>query len=235
MHFHCEVIIPPTDDVESSVALVMKQFDEDPKDDEEDYSKNGFWDWYVIGGRFAGNKLLASYDKKRLEEFHQWLQDEGVTVSGVQCGKQDLQPRSQIRKVDKKWNQMFPSAGNILVACPLFAHSNDQYGKDGRGTIEGDICPLKNAMDISCERVLFGGPSHNSSESENPWAGDLEPKFMLCRDQWNGCNHMKVDWDGTVRQALEKFSERADNYKEEYKAVISPQDDWLAVTVDYHS
>lgn len=232
MHYHCEVIMPPTDDVASAIASVMKAFDENAEDTEETSPGNTFWDFYVMGGRFAGHKLMARYDQVKIEEFHQWLRDAGVTVSGFQCGKKTLSPSSQIATVDAKWNAMFPSDKGA-VPCPIFNHSNDQYGRDGKGTIDGDICTLAEACAAECERVIFAGLSWNGDAKER--TGPLEATFMLCRTQWNGVNHMKVDWDGRVSTAIEKRKKHLESYGEEYRQQMTPQDDWLAVTVDYHS
>src|SRR6185312_17302888 len=110
------------------------------------------------------------------------------TVAGLQCGKQELSPSSQIPKVDAKWNEMFPSVE--FLPCPLFQHSNDQYGKGLSGTLPGDVCRLDAAPpDLECEGVIFAGPAYNSETKDH--TGHLEAKFMLCDSQWNGCNHMK--------------------------------------------
>ena len=97
-----------------------------------------------------------------------------MTVSGVQCGKHELQPATQIPAVDAKWNEMFPSGET--VKCPLFAHSNDQYGRNDDGTIAGDISSLADSLDVECGRVIFGGPSHSG---DSQWDGPLEATFML--------------------------------------------------------
>jgi hypothetical protein len=232
-HYHCEIVIPPTMDVEAAVASIMKPYDEDPREEDEDYSRShAFWDFWVIGGRWAGHKLLAKYDQAQIDAFHEWCTAEKITVSGVQCGKQALQPESQIPKVDAKWNEMFPSA--IPVPCPLFAHSNDQYGKGLSGTLPADVSRLDaTPLTMKCSRVIFAGPSYSSETKEH--TGPLEAKFMLCESQWNGCNHMKIDWDETFGGALEKQRESLKGYREEYAAKLVPQPDWLVVTVDYHS
>lgn len=233
MHHHCEIVIPPTTDIEASVAAVMKPFDEDPREKHEDHScQHAFWDFWVIGGRWAGHKLIARYDEAKIDEFYAWLNAEKVTVSGLQAGKHELSPATQIPKVDAKWNEMFPSV--IPVKCPLFRHSNDQYGKGLGGSLPQDVSRLGDVPErLKCSRVIFAGPSYESESKGH--TGPLEAKFMLAEDAWNGCNHMKVDWDGKLKTAVEKCHEHFKNYKAEYVEKILPQHDWLAVTVDYHS
>lgn len=228
MHHHCEIVMPPTDDIEGAVRDIMKPFSEN---DEENY--DAFWDFYVIGGRFAGSKQLAVYDKEKLDAFYQWLRDEKVTVSGFQCGKPQLSPPGQRIKVDDKWNEMFTPEGSEYTACPLFCHSNDQYGRDGIGTISGDIQKLADISEVECSRVIIAGPSWNSETKEHN--GPIEATFMLCDTQWNGVNHMPVDWDGKVSSAISQFTKKLKHYRDKYREVVTPKDNWLVVTVDYHS
>lgn len=212
MHYHLEIIMPPTEDVESAVREIMKPFSEN-----EDGNNNSFWDWYVIGGRFAGAKL--NYDKSKEDAFYAWLKEEGVTVSGVQCGKQELSPDTQALKVDAKWAEMFPESG--LDTCPLFAHYHDQY-KDSLQP--PDVALLGSvAKDLSASAVIVT-------------RGDrMEAEYMIHQSMWNGVTHIDTKWDGLVLSAVEMCKERMENYKEEYKANNTPTDDWLCVTVDYHS
>jgi len=234
MHHHCEIIIPPTDDIESAIKSIMKPFDENQSQEDHDHNpSNTFYDWYVIGGRWAGTKLMAGYDQEKIKIFKQWLQEEKITVSGLQAGKQALSPEDQIPKVDAKWNEMFPSDAGELMSCPMFAHSNDQYGRNGDGTIQGDICNLKDALAASCSRVIFAGPSYDSDSEKH--TGPLEATYMLCGSQWNGVNYMDVKWDGKVKTALEMFVGKLSNYGDEYRERVVPKDEWLVVTVDYHS
>jgi len=226
-HHHCEIVIPPTDDIEASIRSVLAPFDESNDDDS---SRHAFWDFWVIGGRWAGHKLMARYDQAKLAAFRVWLIAEEITVSSFTAGKEELQPKSQEPKVDAMWNEMFPSA--VPVHCPLFKHSNDQYAKGLDGTLPEDVCRLVDIPSgLDCSRVIFAGPSY----LDGVWAGPVEAKFMLCRSQWNGCNHMDIDWDGKLSSALEKHRARMGGYREEYAAAINPADDWLVVTVDYHS
>lgn len=232
MHYHCEVILPPdTEDIVAAVGSVMKPFNENDESEEADRG-NAFWDFYVIGGMFAGNKQLAQYDQSKIEEFYQWLKDEEITVSSFHFGKQELSPSSQIPKVDGKWNEMFPKQGGVMVACPLFKHSNDQYGMGTRGTIEGDISRLGDSKMVKCSKVIFAGPSYDGETKG--WDGPLRAVFMLTDSQWNGVNHMDVRWDGTIQDAFGQCSKLLDQYTDSYREKVEPNDDWLCVTVDYH-
>lgn len=234
MHYHLEIILPPdTPNIEAAIESVMAQFDENQPDDDDHDTRHSFWDFYVIGGRWAGTKLMAKYDQVKISEFKKWMQDEHITVSGFRAGKQTLQPDSQIPKVVAKWNEMFPSEDVAFLPCPMFSHSNDQYGRDGKGMITGDICKLGEAKNISCSRIIFAGNSFARETSD--FTGNLEARFMLSEDFWNGVNHVKSKWDGKVKTAVEMCADNLKNAKEEYREKMLPTDDWIMVTVDYHS
>lgn len=216
MHHHLEIVMPPTSDVESAVAQIMRQYDENMEEDEDHSRVHAFWDWYVIGGRWSGNKLMAKYDQTKVDQFYEWLKEEKVTVSGLKAGKDELSPASQIPKVDAKWREMMGASG----PCPLFRHAGD--------SLPNDIDFLSKVPEgLTCSRVIFANPAFD---------GDgIEAGYMLVDSAWNGCNYMRVDWDGKFSSALDKYRESLKNYKDEYRDKYLPKDDWLVVTVDYHS
>lgn len=225
MHSHCEIVIPPTHDVESAVMSVMSEYDEN----NEDQRSFAFWDWYVIGGRWAGCKLMSKFDAKKLGQFTEWLDSEKLTISGLVWGKQELNPRDQIERVDAKWNEMFPSDGGAIAACPIFKHSNPNGEM-----IDGDICRVSEMKsDYKCSRILFSGPSYD--QETDGYTGQLKSTFMLSEDFWNGTNHVRTIWDLTFKHALNLFQESIEHTSDAYKSAVSIQDDWLVVTVDSHS
>lgn len=216
MHYHCEIIMPPTDDIESSVEKILAPFDEN----KEERDSSEFWDWWVIGGRFAGDKALAGLDCEKLEAFYAWLRESKVMVSGMVCGKQALSDAATVAKVDAKWREMFPGAGRH---CPLFKHSNNQHKEH----LPGDIMRLADLPNgVTCARAIIAGTWRDEG---------LQAAGMLQYECWNGVEHVRTAWDGTVKTALEHHAERIKHYRAEYREAVSPQDDWLVVTVDYHS
>lgn len=84
IHYACEIVIPPTDNIEKSIEEVMRPFSENNEGDDRD--RNAFWYFYVIGGRFSGKKVLARFDKEKMDAFHDELSKRKVTVSSLQCG-----------------------------------------------------------------------------------------------------------------------------------------------------
>jgi hypothetical protein len=214
VHHHLEIIMSPDiDNVEAAVDNIMASFDEN-----DEHSHNPFWDWYVIGGRFSGAKLMAKYDRDKLEEFKKWLEEEHVTVSGVQAGKPALMPEDQIDKVDAKWNEMFPSESGQM-ACPLFQHSGP--------SLPMDVCAVGDLPALTCFRAIIATCKHNRENAE--YDDYPEAVFMVAENMWNGVNFVDTTWDGTVQSAIEMFKEHWSS-----KGIEIDQD-WIAVTVDYHS
>lgn len=218
-HYHCEIVMPKVEDVNSAIQQIMEPFSENGDD-----VRNGFWDFFVIGGRFAGAKLQASCDPEKLSKFHEALKSSGITVSGLQCGKQELSPANQIPMVDKMWHEFFPELPD--GPCPLFSHSNNQY--DANSLLPNDICDLRVIpLSLKFDRIIFAGQKYESDE--------LEATSMLATSIWNGVNHQDTNWDGSFSSAIELFKKHSECYRDEYRERITPREDWLVVTVDYHS
>lgn len=216
--------MPPTEDIEAAVKSILEPFNENGKDEEGNDHSHAFWDWWVIGGRWSGQKLVEQFDKEKVAEFEKWLQDEKVTVSGVQFGKQQIQPSDQIPKIDAKWNEMFPMPNGELVPCPLFQHS----GK----SLPGDVLPLSESKGATASVVIFAGPDFDSETDD--YTGPPEAKFMLFKQIWNGVTHQDTTWNGSLSSALDMHLENLEQYSDAYRAIATPNDGWIVVTVDYH-
>ena len=232
-HSHLEVIMPHVDDVKAALEQILAPFDKNPpvkegetEDERSDryYArKYAFWDWWVIGGRWSSNKFIASFDEQRLENFRKKLVGLKVTVSGFQCGKETLQPESQIATVDALWNESFPNSP--IKSCPFFSHFNDQY-KHTEGF--PDILPLgETPKDMKCERVIVAGLDYKGES--------YKANFMVQDSMYNGVNYIDCKWDGTLKSALKMQEERVKTYSDDWKAKLTVRPDWISVTVDYHS
>lgn len=233
MHCHLEIVMPQTSDIEAAVGRIMEPFDENRTDEGDGGRGHAFWDYWTIGGRWAGQKLMAGLDQEKLAQFERWMQDEKVTVSGLRFGKDELSPASQIAKVDARWNETFPSLGGSS-RCPMFQHSNDQHAEGLGGTIQGDVQRLSDvAARLECSHVVVAFPSYGRKLL---YDGPLKAAWMIQESAWNGLNHVRSEWDGTLSQAVAKYRESLSTRAvPEYLAVATPRDDWTVVTVDYHS
>ncbi len=215
MHYHLEIIMPPTDDVEGAVKMIMEPFDENGSEDEDHDTKHAFWDWYVIGGRWAGAKMLDKFGREKLSDFHKMLSEKKITVSGVQAGKPTLQPAEQIATVDAMWREAFPDSG--FDVCPLFDHYKDDVG---------DVMKLGELPATLCSHVIIAGPGYSCP---------IEAHYMVSDAIWNGVTHVATAWNGTIEAALAEWDKKLDSYREEWRITHTPSPDWLVVTVDYHS
>jgi hypothetical protein len=213
MHYHLEIIMPPTNNVEAAVSEILAPFDENAGDD-EDRSSRLFWDFWQIGGRWGSRKMTDSLGQDRLDAFYKRLTDEHITVSSFTAGKHTLQPPEQAEAVNAMWNETFPEA-----PVKVF----DNYTGD-----TGDVMRLADTVrSLTCSHVIIAAPD---------WQGKkLTAVYMVQDEMWNGVSFCKTTWDGTLGGALSDHAESTKGYKPEYLEKVTPLDDWLVVTVDYHS
>lgn len=218
MHHHLEVIIPPTNNVEESLNQVLERFNEEYKDEEGYITRSAFYDYYVLGGRWSGCKIEHLLGKDKIDKFTELLVKEKITVSGVVFGKETLKPESQIDKVNKLWNKFFPNSP--VKECPLFDNYKNDYG---------DVLPLGELpKTLTASRVIIA-----KQHWEDPTK--IEAEFMYATDLWNGVTFQDTNWNGNVKEALNEYTKKLKNMSEEFVKKNTPQDNWICVTVDYHS
>ena len=219
MHYHLEIVMPPTMDIDAAVAEILEPFNEQGEDEDVHRPSHAFWDWWVIGGRWSGAKIEARIGDSGMKAFHEALTNRNVTVSGLIWGKQELSPASQIEMVDALWNEMFPNSG--ITSCPLFKHANVSQ--------ELDVCELSDIpKDLSASRLIVAAPDYSDPAK-------LHAEYMIEDEMWNGVTWVKSTWNGNVLSALDAFLERTKNYSEEWRTRCVPCKNWVVVTVDYHS
>jgi hypothetical protein len=211
-HYHCEIVLPPrTPDIEAAIATVLKPFREDDVDEDGHRNPHAFYDYYVIGGRYSGAHIEASMDPAKMERFYALLVEAKITVSGVQFGKQTLQPASQQDAVDRLWRETFPESG--LETCPLFDHFP---------VARYDACTLDRVpAGMRCGHFIVAGPPG--------YPYDGKATYMLRDSIWNGVTWQDTTWDGTFGKALTLHAASVSAH------AIKPAPDSIVVTVDYHS
>lgn len=220
MHYLLEVIMPPTSDVSAALDQILMPFSECGHDEDGEPNRYAFFDYFQIGGRWSGSKMEAMIGEERVAAFREELVRREVTVSNVQFGKPELRPASQCEMVDALWQEWFPDCG--FNKCPLFKHS-------GEGELPLDVCKVsKLPPEYKAHRVIVAGQEYDN-------ASKLRAAFMWARDVWNGVSGQETTWDGKVAGALSKYRESVSTYRADYAAKMMPGDDWLVVSVDYHS
>lgn len=218
MHLHLEIIMPPTDDVSGAVDKILKPFDENLSKRSKLYNGHPFFDYYEIGGRWTGEHARCAIDPDRMTAFIAELNKRGVTVSGLQFGKQELSPASQIEAVDALWREWFPGVSD---QCLIFKHAKSP----------ADVCRVDQIhQNLSADRVII------AADKTGLWDGArLEAGTMLQTQFWNGVQWSDTAFSGKVLDAINHHAEKTKNYSEDYKARATVMPDWLCVTVDYHT
>lgn len=229
MHYHAEVILPPKPvvGVEVAVEMVMEPFNENIEG-EEDHGEPKWWDFYIIGGRWHGNKLRHSLGEDKIEAFYKELQEEKITFSSLYAGRDKVMPESQEGRVDEIWRKHFPGT---TETCFLMEHGNDKYAN----TLDLNVCKLGDLPeDYSAARVLIGG-QHMSDIEKGEGLLHLHCTYMVSQGVWNGVTHQDTSWKGSVTRAAKDWNAQLENYNPEFAKPNTTTDDWLSVTVDYHS
>lgn len=205
--------MPPTDNVEGAIEQLLEEYYEGWEDEDGHPNSHAFYDFYRIGGRWSGHKILP----ENISIFDKVLTDNNITVSGLQFGKQTLKPASQIPLVDELWNKTFPESP--VKVCPIFDHYKGDVG---------DIMKLRDIpVKLTASHVIIAHPHWDDKEK-------LEVGYMLLDEIWNGTTHQKTTWDGTIRSALQEHSKQYSRSDKEFQDKYIPTGDWLCVTVDYH-
>lgn len=218
MHYKIEVVIPPTNNVEESVKQVMDSF----LDDDGDGTPHCDWyDWYVIGGRWSGDKLMARCDEEKLKGFNDMLNEEKFTVGSFVCGKEELNPASQIPVVDTLWREWFPGVSDM---CPLFQHYWDQYSE---GLSSADVCKVSEIPDrLTCNRLIIAEVKHWGDDAGKVLVKDR----MLCKEFWNGVEWQDTTFKGNVKEGMRIIAEGKHGEPD-----LTDRSEWLVVTVDIHN
>lgn len=205
MHFRVEVIMPPTDDVEKQLEVIMAPFSENSEDPNCDYIPK-WWDWYVIGGRWRGEKAKEKLDNDTLKKFYDVLKMRGNEM--VQS------------EIDAVYRKHFPDQGET---CPFVRKDwHEQYD-----TTLTDVWKLEDVNQAgTANKLIIAGPEHDEN---------ITTLELFQHDIWNGVNFEITAWDCTIGGALRKYVEKIDRYKEEYREKITPQPNWLVITVDCHN
>jgi len=217
MHYHAEFVIDEMlingDNHEDILRVALKKFNEHYEYEDEDGYRNpyAFYDYFVIGGRFSGSHILCEIDTG---PFVEWCREEGVTISAVVRGKQQLDPPEQAEKVDAKWREMFPGCGKHAL---IFDHS-------GQGLGQFDITKLKE-VNLALKCCTFGVISSGHD-------GKPSLKYLLHDSYWNGVCHQAVDWNGSFWLGISNFRDRLKDLGGPNMNIDDSE--WEVVTVDYH-
>ncbi len=216
MHFHLEIIMPPTDKIEEEISHILAPFDEGNEE-----SRNAFWDWYQIGGRWTGTKdgFDPASDENNVERC-ELCNGTGFRTDNVGETARAAEPTYTCNSCGKwqeggTWTHSEFGAGKHLKWPTQWA----QY--------KGDIMLLRDVKpDQKAFRVIIAGQNHAGT--------GMEAVFMAAKDNWNGVSFDESKWDGSLADAIAKHKARAAHYTPAYAEKVTPTDEWIAVSIDYH-
>lgn len=233
MHYTCEVVVPPFDDkdeLNKFISEILKKYEEGYKD-EYGYSYNhSFYDYFVIGGRFSGRKQKTMLDDEKLDKFYEELKNRGVTQSSVVFGKPTISPSSQIPMVDALWHEYFPEWQG--KHCPVFQHSGDEDNLDIMTLGEFKKHTELREMESSTVAIGFLGYGEDADDDS---VGTPNLYTLLHTSIWNGTNIQDTTFSGKVLEAIDLHNTNLSRAYSWYREQATPTDDWLVVTLDYHS
>ena len=177
MQNHLEIIMPPVpmEDIKARVRAIMRPYNLSQASNHY----GSFWDFYSIGGRWSGHKLIQSLDQDKLKAFKALLNKRHFMISPVGSVKSSLISETHIEEVDRLWQEYFPDS--VMTQCPFFRHSHIPYYVD--------VMTVKECLELSAHHVIFVD-------------GAGEARFMVQKMIWNGLNYQETTWDSTIKSAL---------------------------------
>jgi len=143
VHYHCEVYFKERPkDVLKAVSRVMEPYRE--RIDEETDECSGFWDWWVIGGRWSGIHTETKLDPVRLNEFYRVCNEKGLFLYGSK-NPEDVQKARRAEEFLK----FFPNFEGPVPTC------RDVYKEDGYAD---DTAPVEEVTErLRCYTLILPG------------------------------------------------------------------------------
>jgi len=140
MHFHCEVYFKERPkDVLKAVSEVMRPFRERFNE-----VRSGFWDWWVIGGRFSGVHTETKLDPRKLKEFYRICKEKGLFCYGSENPEEVQKARRR-----EEFLRLFPGFKGPIPSC------RDAYKEDG---YPDDVVPVEEITGrLRCYTLILSG------------------------------------------------------------------------------
>lgn len=168
MHYHAEMYLKELDG-RPIWGIVSGQMNRGVR------AKTG-WDWFVVGGCWSGEKLMAKLDPNKVKAFSAEFEKRGYGWTSMEHPEEERR-----RDTHKLFMKYFP---NFKGEIPVY---RDQY-KEGGG--EGDICKVSELPEkFSCHTLII--PGKRSAE-------------VLMTQEWDGKDFVKTSFDGDAVAELKK-------------------------------
>jgi len=143
MHFHCEVYFKERPkDVLKAVSKVMEPYRERFDTATDEYV--GFWDWWVIGGRWSGAHTKMKLDPEKLRTFYRVCEEKGLFWIGSENPEE-----VQEGKRREEFLRLFPDFKGPIPTC------RNVYKEDG---YSDDIAPVEEVTpQLKCYTLVLPG------------------------------------------------------------------------------
>ena len=226
MHEHLEMFLPPqaSENIEVWITNLLTPFAVHYKDEQYgDPNPYAFYDYYRIGGGYAGRHLLQRIDPDGSRTREIWADYRALFDNQKH---RDLDDEAVELRHRNLWRNHFPDGGPI---CPLF-QSNVK--------VESDICLVGElAPGLTAARMFVAQNRNGDTAGELPEHLNMHSVcfYMLCVEVWNGANLQRTDWNGLVSDGIERQQAHVrQHYRQEFYQDYAINDDWLVATIDYH-
>lgn len=180
-HYHVELILPPTPRLgwalEERILEILLPLRKG--DDEATWPADPLFDWYKIGGRFAGTKHGLRCDPERRRKFYAALYSEAFATD--EFTKLGFWGDNQLPAVNALWRTWFPE--DEVGICPFIGPypTGDQ-----------DICRVDRIPDeLKADTVVVGNEAN-------------QVVLRLKTEIWDSARRRFLDtgFDGSVLNAL---------------------------------
>jgi len=143
MHYHGEVYFKERPkDVLKAVSKAMEPYREWFNEETDEYG--GFWDWFVIGGRWSGEHTKMKLDQEKLRDFYKVCEEKGLFWIGGEYSE-------EVQKVRRceEFLRIFPDFKGLIPTC------RDVYKEDGYAD---DIVPVEEVTpQLRCYTLILPG------------------------------------------------------------------------------
>ena len=181
-HYHVELILPPTPRFEIRERVLEILLPLRKGDDEATWPADPLFDWYKIGGRFAGTKHGLRCDPERRRKFYEELYSDEFT-SDDDLSKLGFWGDDQLPAVNALWRKWFPE--DEVGICPFIG----PYP-----TRDQDICRVDRISDeLKADTVVVGNEAN-------------QVVLRLKTEIWDSIKRKFIDtgFDGSVLDALRR-------------------------------
>lgn len=177
MHASCLIIIKADlkdGTSEEYVSMAMNPFQEE--------DSNGWWDWFVIGGRWSGQLSRIKLDPEKLKEFGKQVEEQGLNWVS-----KDKPENLQNARAKELWHTIFGEDSEPLVGRDRYEGFYEDDVQEAANFTEEELKRLNTAsVVIIGEEMIADHHSEkwvdHSWETDDNWDKDYYTRFLANLD-----------------------------------------------------